>query len=306
MRTDSRPRTRSRSVVRARKRARGELQSQAEEDWAPQTQEALRATALADALQRSVNNPNQLAWPDCAAWRSKSMFDVYYKVSQVVERDEWDAFSDSLRRPLPTTFRFTTEASAAFKSEGERILSGWASRGTRRLGVVDGWQLHLDKHELRAVQPRTQEATLREWLIRGTDAGHVVRQEVASMLPASLLDVLPDSVCLDMCASPGSKTTQLVSSICLMRSSVPAISVASADSSGAPDSMFAGTASAGPRLTPARRRWSKGVAAASAKKAKKHCSDTKKAKKCAKTCCDCDLDNCAALWADAPPPPPPT
>ena len=210
MRTDSRPRTRSRSVVRARKRARGELQSQAEEDWAPQTQEALRATALADALQRSVNNPNQLAWPDCAAWRSKSMFDVYYKVSQVVERDEWDAFSDSLRRPLPTTFRFTTEASAAFKSEGERILSGWASRGTRRLGVVDGWQLHLDKHELRAVHPRTQEATLREWLIRGTDAGHVVRQEVASMLPASLLDVLPDSVCLDMCASPGSKTTQLV------------------------------------------------------------------------------------------------
>ena len=135
MRTDSRPRTRSRSVVRARKRARGELQSQAEEDWAPQTQEALRATALADALQRSVNNPNQLAWPDCAAWRSKSMFDVYYKVSQVVERDEWDAFSDSLRRPLPTTFRFTTEASAAFKSEGERILSGWASRGTRRLGA---------------------------------------------------------------------------------------------------------------------------------------------------------------------------
>lgn len=63
---------------------------------------------------------------------------------------------------------------------------------------------------LRDAEAGSEEACVREWLIRGTESGDLVRQEVASMLPAALLDVQKGHSVLDMCASPGSKTTQLV------------------------------------------------------------------------------------------------
>ena len=154
-----------------------------------------------------------VAWPDCDAWRPKSMFDLYYKLIKVVERSDWERFASSLRQPLPITFRYVLgDTDAAFRQQGDAILERWASRGggTRRLGLVDGWALHIDKHALRAAPPGSEEAEFREWLIRGTEEGRLVRQEVASMLPGVLVDVAPGHHVLDMCASPGSKTTQLV------------------------------------------------------------------------------------------------
>ena len=88
-------------------------------------------------------------------------------------------------------------------------MAKWGS-GTRRLGLVDGWQLHLDKGTLRDAAPGSELGELREWLIRGTEEGRIVRQEVASMLPGCLVDIQPGHRVLDMCAAPGSKTTQLV------------------------------------------------------------------------------------------------
>ena len=200
------PRSRSRSLGRASKRARGELQSQKDEGLVDEGPPTTRNRTLTDAL----------AMPDCDAWRPESMFNLYYKLIRVVKLHEWDAFHGALRHPLPVTFRFVADAEglASFRAEGERVLERWEARGlgTRRFGgqVVDGWKLHLDKHELRAAAAGSEEAALREWLIRGTDEGKLVRQEVASMLPPVLVDVEPEHTVLDMCAAPGSKTTQLV------------------------------------------------------------------------------------------------
>ena len=97
------------------------------------------------------------------------------------------------------------------KSSFEDSKTRWSGRGmARRLELVDGWQLHVDKHALRAAFEGTDEHVVREWLVRGTDDGSLIRQEVASMLPAVLLDVPEDACVLDMCASPGSKTTQVL------------------------------------------------------------------------------------------------
>ena len=76
--------------------------------------------------------------------------------------------------------------------------------------MVDGWQLHTDKQALRDAAPSSDEGRVHNWLLHGTETGQLVRQEVASMLPVCLLDVQPSSVVLDMCASPGSKTTQVI------------------------------------------------------------------------------------------------
>ena len=126
-----------------------------------------------------------VAWPDCSAWRPKSMFDLYYKLLHIVERWEWEEFAASLRKPLPVTFRFVLDStSASFRAEGEAILERWAAgkNGTRRLGRVDGWQLQLDKHELRAAEHGSEAATLREWLIRGTGEYLMIRTRAPILL----------------------------------------------------------------------------------------------------------------------------
>lgn len=196
-------RSRSKSIVRSRKR-RAALHvhvSAAEE----------RAARVAASLEGTAGD-GSWAWPDEDAWRPKAQFDVYYRLQQIVPRHDWKQFSDSLHLPLPVTFRYTADADAAFRSAGEEYLQRWESNGwgTRRLGAVDGWQLHMDKHELRAGVAGSEQAEVREWLVRGTDRGLLVRQEVASMLPACLLNVQPGERVLDMCAAPGSKTTQLI------------------------------------------------------------------------------------------------
>ncbi|KAG5490093.1 hypothetical protein JKF63_00212 [Porcisia hertigi] len=70
-----------------------------------------------------------------------------------------------------------------------------------------GWRILADKTELRK-RPEMQE--LRQYLIKQTALGTISRQEEVSMIPPFLLDIQPSDVCLDMCASPGSKTAQML------------------------------------------------------------------------------------------------
>ena len=162
--------TRSRSLGRARKRQEGMLLSQ---QPMPDEQVEGRWKSIGEALESNAvwSRGTHAAWPDCDAWRPKSMFDLYFKLQHIVERWEWEKFSDALRVPLPITFRFVKgDDDPAFRAQGERLLeqmAKWGS-GTRRLGLVDGWQLHLDKGTLRDAAPGSELGELREWLIRGT------------------------------------------------------------------------------------------------------------------------------------------
>jgi len=51
---------------------------------------------------------------------------------------------------------------------------------------------------------------LHKWMKQHTDNGNITRQEAVSMVPPLALDVQPHHFCLDMCAAPGSKTSQLL------------------------------------------------------------------------------------------------
>ena len=47
-------------------------------------------------------------------------------------------------------------------------------------------------------------------MIQHTDSGNITRQEAVSMVPPLALNVAPHHKCLDMCAAPGSKTSQVI------------------------------------------------------------------------------------------------
>lgn len=51
---------------------------------------------------------------------------------------------------------------------------------------------------------------LHELIQKAADCGLITRQEIVSMIPVKLLDVQADDMILDMCAAPGSKTSQML------------------------------------------------------------------------------------------------
>lgn len=52
-----------------------------------------------------------------------------------------------------------------------------------------------------------------QWLISESESGHITRQELVSMIPVLLLDIRSHHAVLDMCASPGSKTSQIIDAL---------------------------------------------------------------------------------------------
>lgn len=57
---------------------------------------------------------------------------------------------------------------------------------------------------------------LHNYLMKATDCGFISRQELVSMIPPIFLDIQPDDLVLDMCAAPGSKTSQIVEFLATM------------------------------------------------------------------------------------------
>ncbi|WFD35601.1 multisite-specific tRNA:(cytosine-C(5))-methyltransferase [Malassezia cuniculi] len=151
-------------------------------------------------------------------------FDAYYRGQGIVPAEEWDTFIETMRAPLPTTFRITSGKPTArqlldamhniyvpylsnVEFEGERIAPPrpleWYPEGL-------AWHVDVRKNVLRK-SPEFRR--LQQFLVHETDVGSISRQEAVSMLPPLFLDVRPEHLVLDMCAAPGSKTAQLIEAI---------------------------------------------------------------------------------------------
>ncbi len=70
-----------------------------------------------------------------------------------------------------------------------------------------GYKLGTDRRSIRKLEALNQ---LHKWMVQHTDNGNITRQEAVSMIPPLALNVEPHHKCLDMCAAPGSKTSQLL------------------------------------------------------------------------------------------------
>jgi 16S rRNA C967 or C1407 C5-methylase (RsmB/RsmF family) len=71
----------------------------------------------------------------------------------------------------------------------------------------DTYQINADSRSLSHIDGLEE---LYNIITRECALGHLVRQELVSMIPALMLGVEPFHMVLDMCAAPGSKTEQLL------------------------------------------------------------------------------------------------
>jgi tRNA (cytosine34-C5)-methyltransferase len=181
--------------------------------------------------------------------KENAMFEKYYRQLGLIEPSEFDAFMHVLKQPLPITFRITSYKSFSseilkllkekhFKyidditknENAQEVIDASANKAASLLAASQqdnsfmsedkeiykrlswypnelGWQVNLSRQDVRKNQHFEE---FKQFLVHHTQNGLLSRQEAVSMIPPLLLDVQPHHKILDMCASPGSKTAQLI------------------------------------------------------------------------------------------------
>ncbi|KAF9788609.1 cytosine-5--methyltransferase [Thelephora terrestris] len=155
---------------------------------------------------------------------NNSRFELYYKTQAIIPEDQWDAFLDALREPLPTTFRVAGSRQVAralndvvrdtyIPNLTDLVFEGEAVPPPKQIPwYPDGlaWQFNVPKKVLRK-NPEFKK--FHSFLVYETEVGNISRQEAVSMLPPLFLQVEPHHKVMDMCAAPGSKTAQLLEAL---------------------------------------------------------------------------------------------
>ena len=153
--------------------------------------------------------------------RENAGFETYYKAQKIVPEEEWDQFMACLRSSLPASFRITSYFGGQSKAlrkivdapEFKDLAADESDSSKRALTCLPwyperyGWQLSLSRIEIRKSESSLR---LHNFLLSESDSGFISRQEAVSMLPPLVLDVEPHHTVLDMCAAPGSKTSQII------------------------------------------------------------------------------------------------
>ncbi|KZT07398.1 cytosine-5--methyltransferase [Laetiporus sulphureus 93-53] len=151
-------------------------------------------------------------------------FEKYYKAQHILPDEEWEAFMEAMRNPLPTTFRVAGSRQTAqllndtIKDTYVPHLAGVVFEGeavsppSQIPWYPEGlaWQFNVSKKVLRK-SPEFKK--FHSFLVFETEVGNISRQEAVSMLPPLFLQVEPHHRVMDMCAAPGSKTAQLLEAL---------------------------------------------------------------------------------------------
>ncbi|KAL2521678.1 S-adenosyl-L-methionine-dependent methyltransferase superfamily protein [Forsythia ovata] len=151
-------------------------------------------------------------------------FDEYYKEQEIVSPEEWDAFIQYLRKPLPAAFRinsssqFYMDIRRQLENDFTISLQAEDTDGSEVAAIKPlpwypnnlAWHSNFSRNQLRKNQTLER---FHEFLKLENETGNITRQEAVSMVPPLFLDVHPHHFVLDMCAAPGSKTFQLLEMI---------------------------------------------------------------------------------------------
>lgn len=163
-------------------------------------------------------------WQDIKKENAK--WEEYYLTLGLPTADkaEFDKYKAVCQNELPVTFRITgTSADAVQVREimearhiaqlANQSWDGQPIEPPQPLPFYPGrlaWQVNVGKQVIRRNEKFSD---FQRFLVVETNAGNISRQELVSMIPPLLLDVQPHHFVLDTCASPGSKTAQLIEAL---------------------------------------------------------------------------------------------
>lgn len=176
--------------------------------------------------------------------RENAVFEEYYRAQKICPEEEFPRMMEVLKSDLPSSFRITgsrSQAKALLKIiEGQyfkEILDFEAKGGKVVKPEVLPWypdqlayQLNLTRKDIRREELYFK---LHNFLVAESETGNVTRQEAVSMIPPLVLDVKPHHKVLDMCAAPGSKTTQLIEALHMEEGTLPTGFVVANDANNA-------------------------------------------------------------------------
>ena len=143
----------------------------------------------------------------------------YYKkqfIPNLLNEDEFEQMITCFKTSLPHVFRISPVVENPelihqhFNKYVEELKSnGFDVRKIDFFGDEAGsiYQMSIDNPTFKKnpiLRP------FRDWLHTHEQCGDVSRQELVSMIPPYFLDVKPEHHVVDMCAAPGSKTTQVI------------------------------------------------------------------------------------------------
>ena len=164
------------------------------------------AQPLPTAFRINPTSPN--AQKIVQILENQTLMDEYFFQNHLADKEEQEEPQDNPLPSLdPTTDTGTQEGDQTPKKDHYLLKKQVTAK--RAQFYPNGYAFHLNvsRRELKKCKRLKR---MHKFLQVTADCGLVTRQELVSMLPPLFLDIQPNDLILDMCAAPGSKTTQIL------------------------------------------------------------------------------------------------